>query len=140
MFSEAVVELIRWCASLAHRMMRLGPFNNGLDIPRFKVLDEEVLIFKLVLQFFGRVCAWLLDLILAGIAYVALVVRAEANFVAEAPKIIGGSNKVHVLSSHGATSVVLVGFLISCVHLRELQATLGTRQALLEGSCPAILV
>ena len=41
MFSEAVVELIRWCASLAHRMMGLGPFNNGLDITGFKVLDEE---------------------------------------------------------------------------------------------------
>ena len=127
MFSEAVVELIRWCASLAHRMMGLGPFNNGLDITGFKVLDEEVLIFKLVLQFFGRVCAWLLDLILAGITYVALVVRAKANFVAEAPQIIGGSNQIHMLSSHGAASVVLVGFLISCVHLRELQATLGAR-------------
>ena len=127
MLSEAVVELIRWCASLAHRMMRLGPFNNGLNVTGFKVLYKEVLIFQLVLQFFRRVCAWLLDLILAGITYVALVVRAEANLVAEAPQIIRGSNKVHVLSSHGATSVVLVGFLISCVHLRELQATLGAR-------------
>jgi hypothetical protein len=45
-----------------------------------------------------------------------------------------------VLSSHGAASVVLVGFLISCVHLRKLQAALGTRQTLLEGSSPAILV
>jgi hypothetical protein len=121
-------------------MMRLGSFNNGLNVPGFKVLYEEVLIFQLVLQFFGRVCAWLLDLILAGITYVALVVRAKANFVAEAPQIIGGSNQIHMLSSHGATSVVLVGFLISCVHLRELQAALGTRQTLLEGSSPAILV
>lgn len=140
MFSEAVVELIRRCASLAHRMMRLGPFNNGLNVPGLKVLDEEVLIFKLGLQFFGRVCAWLLDLILAGITYVALVVRAEANLVAEAPQIIVGSNQVHVLSSQGAASIVLVGFLISCIHLRKLQAALGTRQTLLEGSCPTILV
>jgi hypothetical protein len=45
-----------------------------------------------------------------------------------------------VLSSHCVASVVLVGFLISCIHLRELQAALGARQALLEGSSPAILV
>jgi len=120
--------------------MRLSPFNNCLDVPGLKVLDEEILIFQLVLQFFRRVSAWLLDLILAGITYVALVVRAEANLVSEAAQIIGSSNQVHVLSSHGATSVVLVGFLIGCVHLRELQAALGARQALLEGSCPAILV
>jgi hypothetical protein len=45
-----------------------------------------------------------------------------------------------VLSSHCATSVVLVSFLISCIHLRELQASLGAGEALLEGSGSAILV
>jgi hypothetical protein len=45
-----------------------------------------------------------------------------------------------VLSSHCVTSIVLVGFLISCIHLRELQAALGARQPLLEGSSSAVLV
>ena len=120
--------------------MRLGPFNNCLDVPGFKVFDEEVLIFQFILQVFRRLCAWVLDLILAGITYVTLEVRAKTSFIAEASHIVGGSNKVHVLSSHCATSVVLVSFLISCIHLRELQASLGAGEALLEGSGSAILV
>ena len=120
--------------------MRLGPFNNCLDVSGFKVFDEEVLIFQLVLQVFRRLCAWVLDLILAGITYVTLEVRAQTSLIAEASQIVGGSNQVHVVSSHCVTSVVLVGFLISCNHLRELQAALGARQPLLEGSSPAILV
>lgn len=120
--------------------MRLGPFNYCLDIAGFKVLDKEVLIFQFVLQVFRRLGAWVLNLILAGIAYVTLEVRAQTSLIAEASQIIGGSNQVHVLSCHCVTSVVLVGFLISCIHLRELQAALGARQTLLEGSSPAILV
>jgi hypothetical protein len=138
MLPEAVVELIGGSASLAVRVVRLRPLDYGLHIPGLKVLNKEVLVLQLVLEVAlcrGIVIIFATDihLVLARVTDVSLEVRAQTHILPKATQVVSGRNQIHMFPTLSAIWV-RYNLFVSIAHLRELQAGLGTGEALLEGA------